>query len=116
VCTLPNNRPTNGRSAGGRTSRARRRLPGLRQTRLRLTVERAAALIYTGTSFVVALAFWLVTTFTGDFTNVARWGGAAWIFLLMMIVLMPIVIPWMKRRERAEEPAACPLPAPDSET
>ena len=52
--------------------------------------------IYTGTSFVVALAFWLVTTFTGSYPTVARYGGAAWIFLLMMIVLMPLVIPRVK--------------------
>jgi hypothetical protein len=96
---LPSNRPTES-SPSGQPSRAR----------LRLTSERAAAVIYTGTSFVVALAFWLVTAFTGDFTNVARWGGAAWIFLLMMIVLMPIVIPRMKRRATVEEPQACPLP------
>jgi hypothetical protein len=99
VCTLPSNRPT-------KTSfeaRPARRLP-------RLAGERAAALIYTGTSFVAALVFWLVTTLTGDFTNVARWGGAAWIFLLMMIVLMPIVIPRMKRRAIVEEPTACSLP------
>jgi hypothetical protein len=102
VGTLPSNRPAES-SPSGQPSRAR----------LRLTSERAAALIYTGTSFVVALAFWLVTTFTGDFTNVARWGGAAWIFLLMMIVLMPIVIPRMKRRDQVEEPTSCPLPETD---
>ena len=99
---MPSNRPTES-SSSGQSSRAR----------LRLTGERAAALIYTGTSFVVALAFWLVTTFIGDFTNVARWGGAAWIFLLMMIVLMPIVIPRMKRRDEVEAPTSCTLPEPD---
>jgi hypothetical protein len=107
VCTLPNNRPAS-ETFLGRLRTGRRRLVGLR-----LTDERAAALIYTGASFVVALAFWLVTTFTGDFTNVARWGGAAWIFLLMMIVLMPIVIPRMRRRDDAGGPASCPLPKPD---
>ncbi len=94
---LLSNRPT--RAAGG----GHRRLAG----------ERAAALVYTAASFLVALAFWLVTTFTGTYTHVARWGGAAWIFLLMMIVLMPIVIPRMKRRATVEEPATCPLPEGD---
>ena len=98
---MPSNRPTE-TPAGDRPSR----------TRLRLAGERAAAVIYTGASFLVALAFWLVTTFTGDHTKVARWGGAAWIFLLMMIVLMPIVIPRMKRRQIVEESTACPLPSP----
>jgi hypothetical protein len=105
VCSLPNNRPARTPSSA--------RLP---VPRLHLAGERAAAVIYTAASFVVALAFWLVTTLTGSYTHVARWGGAAWIFLLMMIVLMPIVIPWMKRRERAEEPAACPLPEPRQES
>jgi hypothetical protein len=80
----------------------------------RLTSDRAAAFVYTAASFVVALDFWLVTTFTGDYTKVARWGGAAWIFLLMMIVLMPIVIPWTRRRRNlGEAGAACPLPETD---
>jgi hypothetical protein len=100
VRALPSNRLTETPSAG---------------RRFRLAGERAAAVVYTTTSLVVALAFWLVTTFTGSYTHVARWGGAAWIFLLMMIVLMPIVIPWMKRHERVEEPGACPLPEPGQE-
>jgi hypothetical protein len=98
---LPDNQQTSG-SGGGSA--------GLL---FHLTSDRVAALVYTAASFVVALAFWLVTTFSGDYTKVARWGGAAWIFLLMMIVLMPIVIPRMKRRRASvEEPAACPLPPP----
>jgi Na+/melibiose symporter-like transporter len=109
---LPSNRPTE-TSPGDSAPRAGRlpRVAGHRLTRLRLTSARVAAVIYTAASFLVALAFWLVTTLTGDFTNVARWGGAAWIFLLMMIVLMPLVIPWMKRRATAEEETACPLPS-----
>lgn len=59
-----------------------------------------AGLIYGGTALVVALVFWLVTTFTGSFSVVARYGGAAWVFILMMIVLMPIVIPVVGRRRR----------------
>ena len=96
---MPSSRPTS-----GITGRLRR-----------LGVERAAALVYTGISFLVALAFWLVTTLAGSYTNVARWGGAAWIFLLMMIVLMPIVIPWMRRRQRTEEEASCRLPGADQQ-
>jgi uncharacterized membrane protein len=102
---LPSNPLTND-SGGG----SARRIP-------RLTSDRAAALVYTAASFLVALAFWLVTTFMGDYTRVARWGGAAWIFLLMMIVLMPIVIPWMRRRRQpAEEPMACLLPEPPQQS
>jgi Na+/melibiose symporter-like transporter len=67
-------------------------------------------------SFAVALVFWLVTTFTGEYTPVARWGGAAWIFLLVMIVLMPIVIPRMKRRQRTEQEASCSLPTADRQS
>jgi hypothetical protein len=71
-----------------------------------------AALIYVGASFVAGLVFWLVTTFTGSYPAVARYGGAAWVFILLMIVLMPLVIPWVRSRRRrsgADRDSACPL-------
>ncbi|MCL5734281.1 MAG: hypothetical protein M1274_01615 [Actinobacteria bacterium] len=59
--------------------------------------ERAAALIYGGAAFLAAAAFWAVTTFAGSYPAVATFGGALWVFVLMMIVLMPVVIPRMKK-------------------
>jgi len=56
-----------------------------------------SALIYTGIS-VVAAGLFLAVTLAGNYTWVARLGGAAWVFLLLMIVLMPIVTPMVKRR------------------
>ena len=56
-----------------------------------------SALIYTSIS-VIAAALFLVITTRGEYTLVARFGGAGWIFLLSMIILMPIVIPRVKRR------------------
>ena len=64
---------------------------------------RFAAVIYIGTSFVAALVFWLVTTFVGAYPAVARYGGAAWVFVLFMIVLMPIVIPRVRNHRRRRE-------------
>jgi hypothetical protein len=61
---------------------------------------RVAAAIYVGASVTGAVAFFLVTTFVGDYPAVARYGGAAWIFLLLMIVLMPIVIPAVQKRSK----------------
>lgn len=55
-----------------------------------------SAIIYTGISLVAAGLFFTVTTL-GGFGWVARIGGSAWIFLLSMIVLMPIVIPAVKK-------------------
>ena len=57
-----------------------------------------SAAIYTAVSLAAALVFFLVTLLTGDYTWVARLGGAAWIFLLSMIILMPTVTPWLRRR------------------
>lgn len=72
-----------------------------------------AAVLYCGTALVAALVFWTATTFAGSFPAVARYGGAAWIFVLMMIVLMPIVIPRVRSRVTArpmKEPSSeCPL-------
>ncbi|MBI2166017.1 MAG: hypothetical protein HYU29_06395 [Chloroflexi bacterium] len=53
--------------------------------------------IYTSMALLVSGAF-LGITVAGDYTWVARAGGAAWVFGLSMIVLMPIVIPAVKKR------------------
>jgi len=57
-----------------------------------------SAAAYTGVSLAGALAFFLVTTFTSDYTWVSRLGGAGWVFLLSMIILMPTLAPWLKKR------------------
>ena len=64
------------------------------------TTHRAAiisATIYAGVSLGAAVAFLLVTVLTGDYRWVARLGGAVWVFVLSMIILMPVVIPRVKR-------------------
>ncbi len=54
--------------------------------------------IYTGASMTAALTFLLVTLLTGDYTWVARLGGSLWVFGLSMIILMPTVTPWLRKR------------------
>ncbi len=56
-----------------------------------------SAVIYTGTSLIVSGLF-LVATLSGRYTLVERAGGAGWVFLLSMIILMPVVTPLVKRR------------------
>jgi hypothetical protein len=63
---------------------------------------RLSAAIYTSIALVAALAFFLVTLLTGDYTWVARVGGAVWVFGLSMIILMPTVTPWIRKRMMAE--------------
>lgn len=63
--------------------------------------DRVALLIYGGISAVGAIVFWLITTFSGSYPTVARYGGAAWIFILLMIVLMPLIIPRIRSWTRA---------------
>ena len=58
----------------------------------------AAAIIYTGIALLGAGSFLGATTLGGDYDWVARLGGAGWVFLLSMIILMPTVTPWLKRR------------------
>ena len=63
--------------------------------------QRAAYLsagVYTTVALLAAGTFLALTVFTGDYTWVARLGGAAWVFLLSMIILMPTVTPWLKKR------------------
>ena len=59
---------------------------------------RLSAAIYTTVSLAAALAFFLITLLTGEYTWVARLGGSAWVFLLSMIILMPTVTPWLRKR------------------
>lgn len=59
-----------------------------------------SALIYGTISITAALLFFLAATLVGTYTDVARFGGAAWVTLLSFIVTMPLVISsvkkWMK--------------------
>jgi hypothetical protein len=57
-----------------------------------------SAFSYTSISVLAAMVFLVITTLTGDYTWVARGGGAAWVFGLSTIILMPIVTPLVKKR------------------
>ena len=59
-----------------------------------------SALIYTSVSLVAVLVF-LGVTLAGNYTWVARIGGAVWVFLLCMIILMPLVTSFVKRKYQA---------------
>ena len=71
-----------------------------------MTPGRFSAVVYTTIALTAAGAFLAGTTFTGDYTWVARLGGAGWVFLLSMIILMPTVTPWVKSRMMRERPAS----------
>jgi hypothetical protein len=60
-----------------------------------------SALIYATISITAALLFFLAAAFVGTYTNVARFGGAAWVMLLSFIVTMPLVISFVKKRMKA---------------
>ena len=68
---------------------------------MRFSAEDAGRLsvaIYVTVSALVAGAFLVVTVLIGDYSWVARVGGSAWVFLLSMIILMPTVTPWLRKR------------------
>ena len=65
-----------------------------------------AAIIYTSIALVGAGSFLAATSLQGDYDWVARLGGAGWVFLLSMIILMPTITPWVKRRLRRGEARA----------
>ncbi len=56
-----------------------------------------SVVIYTGISVLTAGLF-LLGTVAGEYTLVERIGGTAWVFLLSMIILMPVVTPLVKKR------------------
>jgi len=61
------------------------------------SVGLVSSLVYTGISMVV-VAIFLIATLPGKYAAVERVGGAVWVFILSMIILMPVVIPLVKKR------------------
>jgi len=63
--------------------------------------ERKLAVIsafwYIGLSTALALGFFLVTG-GGRYDMIARFGGTIWVFILVMIITMPIIIPFIKKK------------------
>ncbi|WP_338823795.1 hypothetical protein MHOCP_19700 [Moorella humiferrea] len=66
---------------------------------LEAKTAKQAAIIYTGISLALALLFLFITFLDGrSYTVVARIGGTIWVFILTMIITMPIVIPYVKKK------------------
>ncbi len=61
-------------------------------------IARRSAYTYIAISLTVALTFLTLATLQGGYTDVARFGGALWVFLLSLIVTMPLVTSWYKKR------------------
>jgi len=59
---------------------------------------RVSGAIYTTVSLLAAGVFFAITVLAGDYSWVARVGGSAWVFLLSMVILMPTVTPWVRKR------------------
>ena len=60
-----------------------------------------SAAIYTAISITTSVLFLTVATLRGGYTDVARFGGAAWVLLLSFIVTMPLVMSVMEKRLKA---------------
>lgn len=56
-----------------------------------------SAVIYLGSALIFSGIF-LLGTLGSHFTAVDRVGGAIWVFILSTIILMPVVIPAVKKR------------------
>ena len=61
-------------------------------------VAQKSVWIYLPLSLGSALIFVLIASLTGNYTLVARLGGALWVGLLSLIVSMPIVISRVKKQ------------------
>jgi hypothetical protein len=56
-----------------------------------------SATIYIGAAVIISGLF-LLGTLGSAYTLVDRIGGALWVFILSTIILMPIVIPFIKKK------------------
>lgn len=70
-----------------------------------MTWRSNGTLICTIIALVAAGLFLTASSFRGDYTWVARLGGAGWVLLLSTIILMPTLAPWLGKR-LAERDAA----------
>lgn len=59
-------------------------------------IARRSARLYLPLSVGVALLFLLAASLVGNYTLVARVGGAVWVGLLTLIVTTPLVTTWVK--------------------
>ena len=56
---------------------------------------------YTALSVASALAFFALARWEGEAPPLAVWGGTVWVFILSMIVSMPLITAWGKRRRES---------------
>lgn len=64
-------------------------------------VARRSAMLYLPIAIGAAMLFLLAAS-PGDYTTVARVGGAVWVGLLSLIVSMPLVTARVKKQWRSE--------------
>lgn len=57
-----------------------------------------SAAIYSALSISVSVLFLIISTLAGGYNDIARFGGAFWVLLLLFIVTMPIVTSAVKKR------------------
>ncbi len=60
-----------------------------------------SAAIYSAISITTSVIFFIAATIVGNYTDVARFGGAFWVLLLSFIVTMPLVTSAVKQRLKA---------------
>jgi hypothetical protein len=51
-------------------------------------------------SLLLAAAFIALASLAAEDSGLARWGGAAWVFILSFIIALPAMAPIIKRRLR----------------
>ena len=61
-------------------------------------IARKSALVYLAITAAAALVFLIASNLIGNYTIVARIGGAVWVSLLTLIVSMPLVTSRYKKK------------------
>ncbi|MHB0965664.1 MAG: hypothetical protein ACYC36_04340 [Bellilinea sp.] len=61
-------------------------------------IARKSAIVYLTITAIMALLFFVITGLMGTYPMVARIGGVMWISLLTLIVSMPLVISYKKKK------------------
>ena len=64
-------------------------------------IARKSAWVYLAITAAAALAFLIASSLIGNYTLVARIGGAVWVSILTLIVSMPLVTSRYKKKLKA---------------
>ncbi len=64
---------------------------------------RTATIFSLAFGLVLAAVFFAITSLTGNYNAITRYGGSVWVLILAIVIALPTVAPAIKKRMRGRE-------------